>query len=233
MTQKKTHKKKGKLITGLTGVMLIAGTLWLGQIIVDGVMSGSYFVVKQINVKGIVNADTKRVEQSAKNLIGKNIFDIDSAYLETSGDQWVERVEIRKNYPQAVDIIVYEQRSVVKMATNDKKCWHVTAGAKLIPAECSGVSVEMKEEVSDMDFAEFLKMYEDNAVLHNKKIVLKRSHFSVMDEGAELMISYNSSMFLEQYEAYIGRVKKRYSSVSYADLRIEGKIFVNGVLNAG
>lgn len=226
------HRRAAKfvIISALTG-LACAAAVFVGNIIVEKALRSSYFAVKTISVQGVLHADGKKIEGIVRKMAGKNIFDIRQELLRDVDDPWVERLEVRKIFPETIKVIVYEQRPIADVVRGNK-CFSATAAGNFIPKKCDGELVTIKKGVSQENVIEFLKIYDELDAVRGKKIVLHPLHFSIFENNTEILSAYSKGNFEEQYKIYSSRLKKRYSEVKYSDLRIPGKIYVEGVLNA-
>lgn len=189
----------------------------------------SYFKVKSVSVKGLIKADGKKVESMIKGLVGRSIFDVTTDSVNYQGDAWVERMEIRKVFPDRLDVVVFEKRPIFKLK-QARGCFTATSTGLLIKDNCANTRVNMEKSVSQKDFKEFLKIYQENAYLKDRSITLKEFYFTMNDNGVTLMAPYSTEDFNRLYGAYEKVVKKRYKTIEYVDMRVPEKIFVKGVM---
>ncbi len=225
-------KKKG------IGRFVLVSLLALGTVgaVTVGIRKGAdaftrsgYFKVKSVNVKGLIKADGRKVETMVKSMVGQSIFDVKPETIDYSGDSWVERMEIRKVFPDRLDVVVFEKRPVFKLQYT-RGCFTATSTGLMIKDTCEGVRIKMDQQVKEDDFKEFIKMYEKAAVLKDKNINLKQFYFTMVENGIELRASYNQADFERMYSTYQDIIKKRYKEIEYVDMRIPDKIFVKGVM---
>lgn len=188
-----------------------------------------YFRVKSVHVKGVIKADGTKVENMVKSLVGKSIFNIKNTNIISVDDTWVERMEIRKVFPDRLEVVVFEKTPVFKL-TNTKGCFTATASGLLIKEECGDVRIRMDQGVEDKDFKEFIKIYSDTAALEQKYIELKPFYFTVKDGDIRILGNYNKDEFAKLFDVYKKTVKQRYKTIDYVDMRIPDKIYVKGVM---
>lgn len=191
--------------------------------------SSSYFKVKTVNVKGLIKADSKKVEGMIKSMVGKSIFDVTTESISYKEDAWVERMEIRKVFPDKLDVVVFEKRPVFKLK-GTKGCFTATSTGLLIKDSCDKTRINMEKNVSEKDFKEFLKIYVENPYLKDRDIVLKQFYFTMNDNGVILMAPYNIEDYGKLHGTYEKVVKKRYKTIEYVDMRVPEKIYVKGVM---
>jgi len=193
-------------------------------------LSGSgYFQVKSVLVKGVIKADGTKVEHMVKSLVGKSIFDINNSNVESVDDTWVERMEIRKVFPDKLEVVVFEKTPVFKL-TSTKGCFTATASGLLIKEDCKQANIHMENGVDEQDFKEFIKIYEDTVYLKETDIELKPFYFTVKDGDIKLLGNYNREEFAKLFDVYKKTVKNRYKTIDYVDMRISDKIYVKGVM---
>jgi cell division protein FtsQ len=222
------------------GVFKFFGVTIFSLIVVGVVASGGYFgmqllsdsgyfEVKSVQVKGVIKADGSKVEKMVKSLVGKSIFKIKSDSIDRVNDTWVERMEIRKVFPDRLEVVVFEKTPVFTL-TNTKGCFTATSSGLMIKEDCKEAKIHMEDGVGEQDFKEFIKIYEDTAYLSKTKIRLSPSYFTVADGNVKIMGNYDREEFARLFEVYKKTVKIRYKSIDYVDMRIPDKIYVKGVM---
>lgn len=213
-------------VFSLVTVCLFAAGLIAGT----GMLSDSgYFKVKSVQVKGLIKADGTKVDAMVKSLVGKSIFDIKNTNIKSVDDTWVERMEIRKVFPDRVEVVVFEKTPVFSL-TSTKGCFTATASGLLIKEDCKDARIRMENGVDEQDFREFIKIYEDTVYLKDTYIELKPFFFTVKDGNVMIMGNYNREEFAKLFDVYKKTVKNRYKSIDYVDMRIPDKIYVKGVM---
>lgn len=225
---------KGKGIFRFIAVTLFS--LFTVCLFAAGVTAGTkvlahsgYFKVKSVNVKGLIKADGKKVDAMVKSLVGKSIFDIKNTNIMNVDDSWVERMEIRKVFPDRLEVVVFEKTPVFKL-TSTKGCFTATSSGLLIKEDCENARIRLESGVDEQDFREFIRIYEDTAYLQDTYIELKPFYFTVKDGNAMLMGNYSRDEFAKLFDVYKKTVKNRYKSIDYVDMRIPDKIYVKGVM---
>jgi len=216
---------------GITVFALIAvGFFTLGTLSGVKLRSDSgYFKVKSVHVKGVIKADGAKVEKMVKSLVGKSIFDVKNSNIEHVEDTWVERMEIRKVFPDRLEVVVFEKTPVFQL-TSTKGCFTATASGLMIKEDCKEAKVRMENGVEEQDFREFIQIYEDTVQLKDMYIDLKPFYFTVKDGNTRILGKYNREEFAKLFDVYKKTVKDRYKSIEYVDMRIPDKIYVKGVM---
>jgi len=225
---------KGKRIFRFVAVtvfsLVTVGLFSAGVVLGADLLSDSgYFKIKSVLVKGVIKADGDKVESMVKSLVGLSIFDIKNENIENVEDTWVERMEIRKVFPDRLEVVVFEKTPVFKL-TSTKGCFTATASGLLIKEDCKGARIHMDQGVDDQDFKEFIKIYEDTVYLKETDINLSPFYFTVSDGDVKILGNYNRDEFAKLFDVYKKTVKKRYKTIDYVDMRIPDKIYVKGVM---
>jgi len=225
---------KGKGIFRFLGVTVFA--LFSVGLFAAGAFSGAkllsnsgYFKVKSVVVKGVIKADQSKVEGMVKSMVGKSIFDIKNENVESVDDTWVERMEIRKVFPDRLEVVVFEKTPVFQLIST-KGCFTATASGLLIKEDCRAAKVHMEKGLNDEDFMEFIRIYEDTAYLKNADVKLKPFYFTVTEGDITILGNYNREEFAKLFDVYRKTVKNRYKSIEYVDMRVPDKIYVKGVM---
>lgn len=208
-------------VVGLFVFGVIAGT--------DMLSESGYFKVKSVHVKGVIKADSRKVDSMVKSLVGRSIFDIKDTSIESVEDTWVERMEIRKVFPDRLEVVVFEKTPVFSL-TSTKGCFTATSSGLLIKEDCQGAKVKMEQGLDDKDFREFIRIYEGTASLKDTYIELKPFYFTVKDGNVKILGNYSREEFARLFDVYRKTVKTRYKSIDYVDMRIPDKIYVKGVM---
>lgn len=225
-------KKRGLirfLLISMLAALTAGGAVYGMRKGADVFANSSYFKVKTVNVRGLIKADSHKVQKMVRTMVGKSIFDIDTANINYQEDSWVERMEIRKVFPDKLDIVVFEKIPVFKLR-NTKGCFTATSTGLLIKDNCQGVRVKMDQRLNNDDLKQFIGIYQEAGFLKNKFISLKPYYFTMKDGDTQLMAGYSKDDFDRLYKTYQSVVKKRYQTIEYVDMRVPDKIFVKGVM---
>jgi len=209
---------------------VVAILTFAGTAVYKTAKHSNYFSIKKVTVKGAIRSDKRKIEAAVDKLVGTNIFEVDLKKAGAVKDYWIMKLELKKVFPDRIEILVYEKRPILNVSDNGK-CYIATAEGEYVPVKCNGVQITRDKDVRDEEFLTFLKIADENEELKKMKIELKEHYFVVSDKGTSLKFSYDSRNFEKQYKTYTSVIKKRYKSIDYADLRVSGKIFVDGVLN--
>jgi cell division protein FtsQ len=220
-----------KIFAAFTLLLIVgAGAAYSAAKAVGAAKSSRYFLVKNVSVQGIIRADRKKVDNFAKTLVGRNMFELEPSKLSDIDDIWVEKVEIRKHFPDGVSVLVFEERPVTGVRVG-KECYIATAAGTLIPDKCQGGETVVSKGTEKEHIVSFLKIYERTPAMKDSMALLKPEHFETVVDGVLYKCGYDEEIIPGTFRLYTDRIKKRYGSVKYVDMRLPGKIYVNGVRN--
>jgi cell division protein FtsQ len=206
-------------------LILMGGVAWAATSIVKMVKESSYFVVKTVNVQGVIRTDRAKVDWFAESLAGRSMFELEQNKLPRIDDVWVEKVEIKKIFPDTVKAVIFEERPIAPVKV-DKDCFIATASGTLIPEKCVGNETVMQKGTEKEQLVSFLKIYDKTPELHGKQAV----YFETVINGVVYRCAYDESVS-GMFQIYSGKISRRYARVEYVDMRLPGKIYVNGVKN--
>ncbi|MCX8084510.1 MAG: FtsQ-type POTRA domain-containing protein [Calditerrivibrio sp.] len=192
-------------------------------------MRSNYFKTKIISIKGVVNADTQKITSWTNGYRDQNINYIRSFSDDILQDPWIKKATIKKIYPDTLQIEVYERKAVMKLK-NKNKCYFYAFEGELIPATCDDVKVFDNTELNYDKLsaaAEIVKFLGESGFT---QIELLPSHLVIVRKDHRLLGAYNFEIFKRNFKYYEGLVTL-YKSVNYVDMRVNGKIYIDGVKN--
>lgn len=210
-------------------VALTGGVVWAAAGIVRMTGTSKYFAVKTVNIQGVIRTDRAKVDNFAKSLVGRNMFDLEESRLPKIEDIWVEKVEIKKVFPDTVKVTVFEERPIAAVRIG-KECFVATAVGTLIPDKCTGSETVMYSGTEKEQLVGFLKIYDKTPDMHGTRALLKPMHFELVVDGVLYKCGYDESIS-DAFKTYKSKISRRYKQVDYVDMRLRGKIYVNGVKN--
>jgi cell division protein FtsQ len=216
-----------KLFTFLT-VILFLVALFYAHKGVNRFLHSKYFDVKKVNLVGVVNSDVKNLDKICKNFIGKNIFGIDKELLESKeiDDIWIEKIEIKKHYPSEVNFYVYEKKVLYYFNRNNQTYSYLSDGSIIRADHTTNIYVYGKYfEDSLKSFVGFSK---NPLIQKADKVILNDSHIKINIDDMFIKSGYDIASFNKSLR-YFENIKKRYKKINYVDLRLNGKIYINGV----
>lgn len=192
----------------------------------------SVFTVKTVEVNGIINSDRKAVSSLGSKFIGMNIFDKSINEGIVSSDPWVQKIIARRVLPNKISLIVYEEKALFSFKDKQNKCYIFTGSGRQMPIGCENVKISTKKNLDIENWMKFATVLEKFPFLKESRIVLKDYSFEVYSDNEILRCPYDSELFAKNYNLYITTLKSRYSSIEYADLTINKRIYIKGVQNA-
>jgi len=195
---------------------------------VNNILHSTYFDVKTVNLVGVVNSNVGNLDKLCKSFIGKNIFGINEKLLKERelDDIWIEKIEIKKRYPSTIDFYVYEKKVLYYFNRNGKTYSYLSDGSIIRADHTSNIYVYGKYfEDSLKNFVGFSK----NSIIKNaNKVVLTDSHIEIDLGDMVIKAGYDIATFNKGFR-YFDYIKNRYSKINYVDMRLQRKIYVNGV----
>ena len=225
-------KKKGFLKVTLVltvFALLTGGVVWAAAGIVKMTGSSKYFLVKTVNVQGVIRTDRAKVDAFARSLAGKNMFDLDENRLHRIDDIWVEKIKIKKIFPDTLKVTIFEERPIAAVRMG-KECYIAAASGTLVPDKCTGGETVMYRGTDKEQLVSFLKIYDKTPEMHGSRALLKPMHFELVVDGVLYKCGYDESV-TDMFRIYNSRISGKYARVDYVDMRLRGKIYVNGVKN--
>lgn len=194
---------------------------------VSNLLKSSYFNVKNVTLNGLINADSKKVDKFCKNMIGKNIFEINLETAEQISDEWIRQVIIKKIYPSDIEVYVYEKVSVFEFIKGRRQ-YHYLSDNSLANSKKTDAGIFVTTKYWKENLKHFQKFAKEEIITSADRIELKDSYISVSKNGTEMKIPYDFEIYSTALK-YIKSVLGRYKSVKYIDLRIKNRIYADGV----
>ena len=74
--------------------------------VVNKIKQTNVFVIKSVEVQGVINADRQAIKKIGTKFIGLNLFDSRLKETIVSDDPWVQRIIASKVLPDKVNLIV-------------------------------------------------------------------------------------------------------------------------------
>ena len=118
------------------------------------------------------------------------------------------------------------------MGNRQNKCFVFTGSGKEMPADCNNVNIKTENKIHFDNAMKFAVILEQMPELRNKKITLKDYSFEVVMDDEVLHCPYDYELLKSNYALYENTIKERYKSIEYADLTVNNRIYVKGVLHA-
>lgn len=139
-----------------------------------------------------------------------------------------KKTSIKRIYPDKLEIDIYERKTVMKIKSRNN-CYFYSIEGDLIGTDCGNVKVYDNTNLNNDKLyvvAEIVKSLNDRFT----SIDINNSHFVINRDDYQILVSYD----LEEYKKslrYAEGLATIYKKINYIDLRVPGKIFINGVKN--
>ena len=99
-------------------------------------------------------------------------------------------------------------------------------------ADCNNVNIKTENKIHFDNAMKFAVILEQMPFLRDKQITLKDYSFEVVMDDEVLHCPYDYELLKNNYALYENTIKERYKSIEYADLTVNNRIYVKGVLHA-
>lgn len=213
-----------------TSVLLLfmASFLYYSNRVISDFLNSPYFEVKSVNLIGVVNSDMKRMDSVSKKMLGKNIFQVtEDDYSSFFNDKWVEKVEIVKNYPAKIKIVVYEKKPLFEFNKGGVVYSYLSDGSYL-KAKNQNTKILVYGNYWKENLKRFKSFYDSNYLSKMERIELMDSYIKMTYGDIVIKSSYDPESFAKSV-AKLDSILKRYKKINYVDLRIKDRIYVDGV----
>jgi cell division protein FtsQ len=197
---------------------------------VNVIKNSDYFTVKDVVCKGVINGNKKKIDKELVKFIGKNIFDINEKRKILIDDIWIIKAVLSKKYPDTIVVKIYEKKPLFAYKKKNK-CYQYVSSGDSIRISCRkhkdiNIFVLTSNDVLK-NFSEIVS----GKNFKGSKIRLHRSYFEILKDNFRLYCSYDKNVFDKNFEIFNKGIKQRYKKIKYVDLRVDGKIYVDGVSN--
>ncbi len=200
--------------------------------VVNKIKQTNVFVIKSVEVQGVINADRQAIKKIGTKFIGLNLFDSRLKETIVSDDPWVQRIIASKVLPDKVNLIVYEEKALFPFKNRQNKCFVFTGSGKEMSFTCNNVNIKTANKIHFDNAMKFAAILEQMPELRDKQITLKDYSFEVVMGNEVLRCPYDYELLKNNYVLYENTIKERYKSIEYADLTVNNRIYVKGVLHA-
>jgi len=209
-------------------ILIMAFLLYYSNKIISEFLNSPYFEVKSVNLIGVLNADIKRMGSVSKKMLGKNIFQInEDDYSSFFNDEWIEKVEIIKSYPSKIKLVVYEKKPLFDFNIGGVVYSYLSDGSYL-KSKNQNTKIFIYGSYWKENLKRFKSFYDNNYLSKMEKIELMDSYIKMTNGDIVIKSGYNAGSFAKSMERVDG-ILKRYKKVNYVDLRVENRIYVDGV----
>lgn len=221
---------------GIIRLILLSGLVFCvgfgAATVVNKIKQTNVFVIKSVEVQGVINADRQAIKKIGAGFIGLNLFDSRLKETITSDDPWVQRIIASKVLPDKVNLIVYEEKALFSFKDKNNKCFVFTGSGKEMNSSCDNVNIKSENRIHFDNAMKFAAILEHMPQLRDKHITLKDYSFEVKTDKEVIRCPYDYELLKNNYAMYESTIKKRYKSIEYTDLTVNNRIYVRGVLHA-
>lgn len=201
--------------------------------VVNKIKQTKVFTIKSVEVQGVINADRQAIQKIGAQFIGLNLFDSRLKETIVSVDPWVQRIIASKVLPDKIKLIVYEEKALFPFKNKQNKCFVFTGSGKEMAFNCNNVNIKAETKIHFDNAMKFAVILENMPELKTRQITLKDYSFEVvMDNNEVLICPYDYELLKSNYAMYENTIKERYKKIEYADLTVNNRIYVKGVLHA-
>ena len=224
---------KGGIIKLVFLSVIVFGVGFGAATIVNKIKQTKVFTIKSVEVQGVINADRQAIQKIGAQFIGLNLFDSRLKETIVSVDPWVQRIIASKVLPDKIKLIVYEEKALFPFKNMQNKCFVFTGSGKEMAFNCNNVNIKAETKIHFDNAMKFAVILENMPELKKRQITLKDYSFEVvMDNNEVLICPYDYELLKNNYAMYENTIKERYKKIEYADLTVNNRIYVKGVLHA-
>ena len=224
---------KGGIIKLVFLSVIVFGIGFGAATVVNKIKQTKVFTIKSVEVQGVINADRQAIQKIGAQFIGLNLFDSRLKETIVSVDPWVQRIIASKVLPDKIKLIVYEEKALFPFKNKQNKCFVFTGSGKEMAFNCNNVNIKAETKIHFDNAMKFAVILENMPELKTRQITLKDYSFEVvMDNNEVLICPYDYELLKSNYTMYENTIKERYKKIEYADLTVNNRIYVKGVLHA-
>lgn len=198
-------------------------------------LNSPYFKVKSVEIKGIKNADTRRVNEVRKILMGKNIIraPLSRAKNLLLNDSWIRKVEFDRDFPNKITVKVSERKPVAQISKDgffylvsedgmvlEKQ---VEPGELIEIADIPLKSIKVGSIIRSKEFSEAMEVYNSfDGELKKKVLVISATSVDKLIfyiSGTEVI--YGNAEYTEEKNKILKEILKKEGKKAISiDLRI-------------
>ena len=224
---------KGGIIKLVFLSVIVFGVGFGAATVVNKIKQTKVFTIKSVEVQGVINADRQAIQKIGAQFIGLNLFDSRLKETIVSVDPWVQRIIESKVLPDKIKLIVYEEKALFPIKNKQNKCFVFPGSGKEMAFNCNNVNIKAETKIHVDNAMKFAVILENMPELKTRQITLKDYSFEVvMDNNEVLICPYDYELLQSNYAMYENTIKERYKKIEYADLTVNNRIYVKGVLHA-
>lgn len=221
---------KGGIIKLVFLGIIVFGVGFGAATIVDKIKQTQVFTIKSVEVKGVINADRQAIKEIGSKFIGLNLFDSRLEETITSEDPWVQKIQASKVLPDKVNLIVYEEKALFAFENNNN-CFVFTGSGRQMKIGCNNINITAENTIHLDNAMRFAVILENMPEFRDKEITLKDYSFEVVIDNQVIHCPYDYELLSRNLEIYNNTIKSRYKTIEYADLTVDKRIYVKGVLH--
>tara|TARA_A100001011_G_C13936713_1_gene685442 strand:- start:24 stop:698 length:675 start_codon:yes stop_codon:yes gene_type:complete len=193
----------------------------------------SFFLIKKINVEGLLNVNRYDLESALEEFYGKNLIFLNREKLNKIGSNFsfIKEIKINKIYPSTLNIIVKENKPLGILIEKDKKILLLENGNEILNFKLNAEKnlLFVKGEGARKKFHKFYEILETT----NFKIELihELNHFDVNRWDIVLkngkVVKLPTDRFERSIEKFISIYDKdNFSNFKIFDFRINGQLIL-------
>ena len=193
----------------------------------------SFFLIKKINVEGLLNVNRYDLESALEEFYGKNLIFLNREKLNKIGSNFsfIKEIKINKVYPNTLNIIVKENKPLGILIEKDKKILLLENGNEILNFKLNAEKnlLFVKGEGARKKFHKFYEILETT----NFKIELihELNHFDVNRWDIVLkngkVVKLPTDRFEKSIEKFISIYDKdNFSNFKTFDFRINGQLIL-------
>ena len=193
----------------------------------------SFFLIKKINIEGLLNVNSYDLESALEEFYGKNLIFLNREKLNEIGSKFsfIKEIKIKKIYPSTLNIIVKENKPLGILIEKDKKILLLENGNEILNFKLNAEKnlLFVKGEGARKKFHKFYEILETT----NFKIELihELNHFDVNRWDIVLkngkVVKLPTDRFERSIEKFISIYDKdNFSNFKIFDFRINGQLIL-------
>ena len=193
----------------------------------------SFFLIKKINVEGLLNVNRYDLESALEEFYGKNLIFLNREKLNKIGSNFsfIKEIKINKIYPSTLNIIVKENKPLGILIEKDKKILLLENGNEILNFKLNAEKnlLFVKGEGARKKFHKFYEILETT----NFKIELihELNHFDVNRWDIVLkngkVVKLPTDRIVRSIEKFISIYDKdNFSNFKIFDFRINGQLIL-------
>ncbi|MEF3254110.1 MAG: FtsQ-type POTRA domain-containing protein [Deferribacterales bacterium] len=189
----------------------------------------SYFSLNKLEIIGQKNANIKKIDEQLRHIINENILKDITISDKILDDPWIKKLYIKKSYPNKLKVIISERQTIMKISTH-KRCFFYSLDGELLPTKCNDVKVFDYTKLNSDKLLTTAKILSITKNSEYNKVSIYNSHITMELPKYTILVPHDYDTFKKNI-TYISGLSTMYKTINYIDIRIPGKIYINGVHN--